>query len=388
MTSPSKQEALAETFAAFRQENDARLAALEGRGGPDPLVDDKLQRIEQRLDALSLKAATPDLSWSAEGAPSAGAAPDTAWQAYLRAGDEAGVQRLNTKALSSVTEAEGGYVAPPELDRLIESRLLQASPMRQMASLRQTSTGLYCKPVSQGVGAHWVGETDPRIETDVAPLSLLDFPAGELFAMPAATQALLDDAWVDLDAWLADEVEGAFAAQESTAFLLGDGVHKPRGLLDYPRAPEGVAGWGEVATLPGDFSQPAPADQLIELIHALKTPYRAGARFLMNRRTAAAVRRLKDADGRYLWTPGEAGAAARLLGYELTELEDMPDVAPGAPAIAFGNIRRAYLILDRQGARVLRDPYTAKPYVLFYTTKRVGGGIQNFDAVKCLEFVG
>ena len=135
-------------------------------------------------------------------------------------------------------------------------------------------------------------------------------------------------------------------------------------------------------------SKPKPADQLIDLIHALKTPYRAGARFIMNRQTAARVRRLKDADGRYLWVPGEAGSAARLLGYELTELEDMPDMGPGAPAIAFGDFRRAYLILDRQGARVLRDPYTAKPYVLFYTTKRVGGGIQNFDAVKCLEFVG
>ncbi len=388
MTLPSPQDALAETFAAFRAENDARLAALEAGRGADPLVEDKLQRIERCLETLSLKAADPDASPVSAAMPADARGSGPAWQAYLRAGDEAGLRRLDTKALSASVPSEGGYVAPAELDRLIESRLLQASPMRQIASLRQTSAGTYRKPVSQGVGAQWVGESDPRLETPVEALSLLDFPAGELFAMPAATQTLLDDAWADLDAWLADEVEAAFAAQENAAFIHGDGVNKPRGLLTYPRAPEGQAGWGEIATLPGDFSQPEAGDQLIELIHALKAPYRAQARFVMNRRTAASVRRLKDAEGRYLWAPGEAGQSARLLGYDLTELEDMPDIAPGAAAVAFGNFRRAYLILDRQGARVLRDPYSAKPYVLFYTTKRVGGGVQNFDAVKCLTFAG
>ena len=202
---------------------------------------------------------------------------------------------------------------------------------------------------------------------------------------PAATQTLLDDAYADIDAWLADEVETAFSTQESAAFINGDGIGKPRGLLTYPRVSNAEQSWGRLGLLEGDLDAANASDLLIDLVHAPKTPFRSGARFVMNRSTLATVRKLKDMMGQYIWSPGLNGAASSLLGYPVTEIEDMPNAGGSEPCIAFGDFRRGYLIVDRQGAQVLRDPYSAKPYVLFYTTKRVGGGVQNFDAIKLLR---
>lgn len=375
-------------FEAYREANDARLAALESRGGVDPLIEARLGRLDRQLSDLSLKAAAPPVAPGA--GPGADPAGDSrqrqAWQRYLREGETSGLAGLDLKALQAGIEEEGGYLAPPELDRLIEVRLAQSSPMRQVASVRPTSAGTYRKPVSLGAAAAWTSETAARPETQAPTLDVLDFPAGELYAMPAATQTLLQDAFADVDEWLADEVEGAFAAQESAAFISGDGVGKPRGLLTYPQVADASHEWGRLGTVAGDLDAADAVDRLIDLIHAPKPQFRANARFLMNRRTLSAVRKLKDGDGRYLWQPGQQGGAATLLGYPVTEVEDMPDIDQGVAAIAFGDLRRAYLIVDRQGARVLRDPYSAKPYVLFYTTKRVGGGVQNFDAVKLMVF--
>ncbi|MFN3313097.1 MAG: phage major capsid protein [Hyphomonas sp.] len=370
-------------FEAYRQANDARLAEIENKGASDPLTDERLVRIDRRLEALSLKMARPE----------AGGMDDLVedecregWSRYLRTGDETGIARLELKSLNSVTGSEGGHVAPPELDRLIEARLMAASPMRQISTVRQTSAGVYKKPVGLGAEAQWVGETAARPQTNVAGLDLLEFPAGELYAMPAATQALLEDAYADIDAWLADEVEIAFAAQESSAFVSGNGTAKPKGFLAYDIVNDASHVWGKVGSVPGDFSEDDAADQLIDLIYAPRSQFRANGRFVMNRRTVSAIRKLKDSDGRYLWQPGSGGEASTLMGYPITEIEDMPDIGEGNAAIAFGDFRRFYLIADRQGARVLRDPFSAKPYVLFYTTKRVGGGVQNFDAVKVMVF--
>ena len=370
-------------FEAYKQANEARLTEIEAKGASDPLIDDKLKKLDRRLDQLSLKAARPDAD-----APAVEADTDRAdaWSRYMRSGDESGLARLDVKSLSAGTDDQGGYTAPAELDRLIEARLMQASPMRQIASVRQTSAGVYRKPVSLGVGAAWAGETAARPETTTAGLSLLEFPAGELYAMPAATQTLLNDSYADVDEWLADEVEAAFSVQESAAFVTGDGAGKPRGFLDYTIVADASHAWGQIGSGAGDFTADDAGDQLIDLIQAPKSQYRANGRFVMNRRTVAAVRKLKDADGRYLWQPGLNGEGQTIFGYPVTELEDMPDIGVGNAAIAFGDFRRGYLIADRQGAQVLRDPYSAKPYVLFYTTKRVGGGVQNFDAIKVMEF--
>jgi HK97 family phage major capsid protein len=381
-------------FEALKASNDSRIEEIEKRGAADPLLDAKLKKIETSLDRqrsalerLALEQARPAMGEDPrKGDPE----HKSAWGAYMRKGDDSGIARLDLKSLNVGTEAQGGYVAPPELDRLIEQRLMASSPMRQIASVRQTSATVFRKPVSLGTSSAWAAETGSRAETTAPTLDLLEFPAAELYAMPAATQTLLDDAYADVDEWLADEVEASFSAQESTAFVTGDGSNKPKGLLSYDMIADASHAWDKIGFIlsggAAAFAASDPADKLIDLVYALKSQFRANARFVMNRRTVSAVRKLKDGDGNYLWRPGGAGEAASLLGYPVTEIEDMPDIAANAFAIAFGDFRRGYLIVDRQGARVLRDPYSLKPYVLFYTTKRVGGGVQNFDAIKVMKF--
>ena len=378
-------------FEAFKEANDARLDEIDAKASADVLLEDKVGRIDaaltqqkSALDRLLLDQARPGLEGGAAGAASA------AWSDYMRRGDAAGLNEA--KSASAGSDADGGYVVPAETEARIDRLLTEASPIRAIASVRQTSAGIFRKPVSKGAAATgWVAETAARPETDNPTLDLIDFPCAELYAMPAATQQLLDDAMVDIEQWLAEEVRDVFAVQEGAAFVSGNGTNKPRGFLDYTKAAEGSQAWGElgyVATgTDGGFDAGDPADALIDLVYAPKTGYRARGRFVMNRQTVSAVRRFKDADGNYLWQPSlsEAGTST-LLGYPVTEVEDMPDIGSDAYAIAFGDFEKGYLIVDRQGVEVLRDPYSAKPYVLFYTTKRVGGGVQDFEAIKLLKF--
>lgn len=386
-TSTLEAQLLAE-FEAFKAANDERLATIEAKTA-DVLLDEKVSRIERSLaetksalDRIAMKANAPLVDEEREAVPQG-------WSAYLRAGDERGVSRLDTKSLNQGTDTEGGYLAPPQLDRLIEARLLAASPMRQIATVRQTSVGSFKKPVSLGASAAWAAEEGARSETTAPTLSLLDFPAAELYAMPAATQALLDDSFLDIDEWLADEVQDAFSTQENTAFVSGTGTNQPKGFLSYTETANASHAWGEIGYIAsggaGAFASGEEVDRLLDLIYALKPGFRANARFVLNRRTLAALRKVKDGNGQYIFAPGLGGEASSLLGFPITEIEDMPDIAVDATPIAFGDFRKGYLIVDRQGARVLRDPYSAKPYVLFYTTKRVGGGVQNFDAIKVMK---
>jgi len=380
-------------FEAFKDANDRRLGEIEAKRAADPLLEEKLARIDtalntaqSRLDRLSLEAGRPGLE-SGRGAVSEAKA---AWDGYIRTGQASSL--IEGKALSVGTPGDGGYVAPAETQAAIDRLLTEASPIRAIAGVRQTTANVFRKPVSLGGAASgWVAETAERPETDSPGLDLLDFPTAELYAMPAATTALLDDALVDIDLWLAEEVRDVFAAQESAAFVNGNGTNKPKGFLAYTKTADASAVWGEigyVATgVDGDFAASDPADNLIDLIYAPKPGYRANARFVMNRRTVSTVRKFKDSNGDYIWRPSlTEGGQATLLGYPVTEAEDMPDIGSDSFAIAFGDFEKGYLIVDRQGVQVLRDPYSAKPYVLFYTTKRVGGGVQNFDAIKLMKF--
>jgi HK97 family phage major capsid protein len=213
----------------------------------------------------------------------------------------------------------------------------------------------------------------------------------ELYAMPAATQALLDDSAVNLDEWIAEEVQQAFADQESTAFVTGNGVNRPKGFLDYTKVADASWTWGNLGYIAtgtaGAFPASNPSDKLIDLVYALKSGYRQNAHWVLNRKTQGAIRKFKDVDGNYLWQPAaRADGKATLLGFPVAESEDMPDIGTDTYALAFGDFGRGYLVVDRVGVRVLRDPYSAKPYVLFYTTKRVGGGVQNFEALKLMKF--
>jgi HK97 family phage major capsid protein len=287
---------------------------------------------------------------------------------------------------------DGGYLVPDETEAAIGKRLAALSPIRGIASVRQVSGAVLKKPFAlSGPAVGWVGETAARPETTSATLAELQFPTMEIYAMPAATASLLDDSAVDLDDWITGEIETAFAEQEGVAFVAGDGINKPRGFLDYDQVGESGWVWGKLGYVATGVDGALPAsdasDVLIDTIYALKAGYRQNAGWVMNRKTQAAIRKLKDADGNYLWQPpASPGSRAMLMGFPLVEAEDMPDIASNATAIAFGDFGRGYLVVDRTGVRVLRDPYSAKPYVLFYTTKRVGGGVQDFDAIKLLKF--
>jgi len=380
-------------FEAFKAANDERLAQLENKRA-DPIIEEKVSRIDSalqaaqgRLDRLVSDGRRPAL---AEGRLAVPDERKAAWYGYLKTG--AALAGLEAKSLSEGTPSAGGYVVPPETERLIERRLAMTSPMREIATVRTIGANIFKKPVSTaGVESGWVAETAARDETDAPTLALLEFPAADLYANPAATQALLDDSFVNLDEWLAAECEDAFASQETTAFVSGDGTNKPKGFLAYTNVAEASHAWGQIGYIAtgaaGAFAADDAVDSLIDLIYAPKAQYRAAARFVMNRRTAASIRKFKDADGNYVWAPAtQPGAASTLLGYPVTEIETMPDVAANSYSIAFGDFAKGYLIVDRAGVRVLRDPYSAKPYVMFYTTKRVGGGVQNFDAIKLMKF--
>jgi len=389
-------------FEAFKGANDARLSEIEKKTSADTLLEEKVARIDQavgvaqaRLDRALSEARRPGLGAgdNPASAPFGRATSafhgeeKSAFEGYVRSGHV-----LETKAGLSSAPTSGGYVVPPETERAIERRLMATSPMREIATVRTVASGVFKKPVSTaGIASGWVAETAARPETDPATLALLEFPAADLYANPAATQSLLDDALVDLDEWLASEVEDAFAAQETTAFVTGDGTNKPKGFLSYAIAADASHAWGDIGYVAsgaaGAFASSSPADRLIDLIYAPRAQYRPNGRFVMNRKTVSAVRKFKDADGNYIWSPAtRPGETASLLGYPVTEIETMPDIAANSLAIAFGDFQRGYLIVDRAGVRVLRDPYSAKPYVLFYTTKRVGGGVQNFDAIKVMKF--
>jgi HK97 family phage major capsid protein len=393
-------------FEAFKGANDARLDEIERKASADTLLEEKVARIDQavgaaqaRLDRVVSEGRRPGIesdgrhpSVPAVGratSPLHGEETKAAFDGYLKTGASFG---LELKAGLSTASNSAGYVVPEQTERAIERRLMAGSPMREIATVRTVGAGVFRKPVSTaGVASGWVAETAARPETDPATLALLEFPSADLYANPAATQSLLDDALIDLDEWLAAEVEDAFAAQETTAFVTGDGVNKPRGFLSYPIVADASAVWGEIGAVAsgaaGAFAQNSPTDRLIDLVYAPKAQYRPNGRFVMNRKTVSAVRKFKDADGNYIWQPAQrAGETASLLGYRVTEIETMPDIAANSAAIAFGDFQRGYLIVDRAGVRVLRDPYSAKPYVLFYTTKRVGGGVQNFDAIKVMKF--
>ena len=388
------------TLESYRAANEERLAGLEARQGGDPLVEEKLARIDgalddalRRIDRLTLDRGRPALGQDGRDARDPLVAEHkAAFAAYIRTGEAGGLKRLESKALSAGSGPDGGYLAPSTVEGEVLRRLAIVSPIRSLATVRTISSGTYKKAFSTtGPASGWVAETVARPQTGSPTLAELSFPAMELYAMPAATQSLLDDAIVNIDQWIAEEVESAFAEQEGAAFVNGDGVDKPKGFLAHPTVAESAWSWGNIGVLntgaAGAFAAANPGDALIDLVYALKAGYRQNGSFVMNRKTQGAIRKFKDADGNYLWQPpASAGAAATLLGFPLIEAEDMPNMANNAVSIAFGDFRRGYLVVDRAGVRILRDPYSAKPYVLFYTTKRVGGGVQDFAAIKGLKF--
>jgi HK97 family phage major capsid protein len=389
-------------FEAFKDGNDERLTQLERRASADVVTTEKVDRLNRVLDEtrrvvddLALKSARPHLGGPANHGPRSGAAAlqhKAAFDAYVRTGDASGLRDLEAKALSIGSDPDGGYLATEELETRVNRGVRNVSPIRAIAQVRRVSASVYKKPFAiTGAGSGWIAETAARPETTTPTLAELAFPAMELYAMPAATSALLDDSAVDIDEWIADEVRDSFATQEGTAFVTGNGTARPKGFLDYTKVANASWTWGNIGFITtgtaGAFPATNPGDRLIDLVYTVKSGYRGNGTFVFNRATQAAIRKMKDSDGAYLWQPAaKAGDASTLMGFPVAESEDMPNIATDSYSVAFGDFRRGYLIVDRAGIRILRDPYSSKPYVLFYTTKRVGGGVQDFDAIKLLRF--
>lgn len=339
--------------------------------------------VKARVDRIAVAAQRPALSAAAAAAPEVKGFVD----GYLRRGST-----LELKSISGAVLSDGGYAVPREIDALIARQLVAASPIRAIAQVVQTGSAGYRKLIATGQSASgWVSETAGRPETDTPDFAEIAPPTGELYANPAASQAMLDDAGFDIEAWLAEEIASEFARAEGAAFVSGSGVNRPKGFLTQPTSALGdttrafgtlqYVGSGAAATLGSD-----PDERLIDLVHSLKAGHRQGAAFVMNAKTLAEVRKLKTADGAFLWQPGMVeGQADRLLGYPVVEAADMPDIAAGAFPIAFGNFRAGYLIAERTATQILRDPFTNKPFVHFYATKRVGGQVLDSAAIKLLK---
>ena len=303
-------------FDDFKQANDERLGQIEKRMSADVLSTDKVDRInaaldsqKNKLDTLMLKAARPHLSGLENKTPNhVNTEHKKAFDAYVRKGDTAGLLNMDTKSLSVGSDPDGGYLVPSQTETEIGRMLGSASPIRAICDVREVSASVYKKPfMTAGPSTGWVGETDARAQTSSPTLSELQFPTMELYAMPAASQSLLDDSVVNIDEWLAQEVQAAFAEQESTAFVSGDGVNKPRGFLDYTAVDNDTWSWGNLGYTTtgadGAFAGVDASDALIDTIYSLKAGYRQNAHWVMNRTTQAQIRKLKDADGNYLWQP-------------------------------------------------------------------------------------
>ncbi len=307
---------------------------------------------------------------------------------YLRSGDHSGVE---LKSFSGASGPEGGFAVPQEIDALIGATLRDISPIRSIATVVQTGSAGYRKLVTTGgTPSGWVSETAGRPETDTPDFNEIAPPTGELYANPAASQAMLDDAAFDVEAWLADEIAREFAQAEGAAFVGGSGVNQPRGFLNAVVTDESddVRAFGSLQYVPsGAAGSFASEDALVDLVHTLRPAYRQGAAFVMNSSTLARIRKFKTADGAFLWQPSLAnGQPATLLGYPVVEAEDMPDIAADSLSIAFGNFRAGYLIAERSATHILRDPFTNKPFVHFYATKRIGGQVMNSEAIKLMQF--
>ena len=358
-------------------------------------ITEHMQKQEDRLTMLDRKNTLTQLRRPALAAQAEAEVPhQKAFAAYLRTGEDDGLRGLNMeeKALSSAVAADGGYLVDPQTSATIQSVLRSASSLRQVAKVVNVEATSYDVLIdSTETGAGWANELADSSETATPTIERISIPLHELSALPKISQRLLDDSAFDIETWLSERVADTFARSEAAAFVDGDGVDKPVGILTHPTIANDVWSWGSLGYVAtgndGGFDQSNPGNGLINLVYGLGARYRANATFVLNSKTAGYVRQIKDAEGRFLWTDGlAAGEPARLLGYPVLISEDMPDIANGSFAVAFGDFGAGYTIAERPDLRILRDPFSAKPHVLFYATKRVGGDVSDFAAIKLLKF--
>ena len=380
---------LGNAWEQFKHVNDARLSEIERKGHADPLYNEHLERISHVLDHNGERLKQLETAYSRPGAAPAiktGMQDEykTAMCNYLRKGMEGALESLSTKALSVGTDADGGYLVSETMREEIVRRVYESSPMRQLATVELISSDTLDVIEDSGdAAASWTTETASVSDTTSPQIGKHTISVHEMYAQPKATQKLVDDASIDIERWLAQKIADKFARLEASAFISGTGSGQPKGILSYAAG----TSWGQVEQINSGTSGAVTADALIKLYYGLKSDYARGATFLMNRSVLQSVRLLKEATtNQYLWQPGlAAGAPDTLLGIPVAQAADMPAASANALAVAVADFKAAYLIVDRVGLRILRDPFTDKPFIKFYTTRRTGGEVVNYDAIKLMK---
>lgn len=395
----AKIEAITRAFEEMKAKHDEALRETK-RGFDDVVRKEEIARIEKSMDD-GIEALTAEITAlkrtnrgdAGETKTADQIAHQKAFVAFLRKGIDTNLSEIEAKALSVGSDPDGGYFVTPDTNGRMVEKIYESSPIRQIASVQVISSDkLEGREDLNEAEAGWVGETASRDTTDTPEVGKWAIEAFEMYAKPKATQKLLDDAAVNVEEWLADKVAKRFSRLENTAFVSGTGIQQPKGITAYTTAADdgtGVA-WGSIGYVAsgasGAFAGSNPIDNIYSLIGALKNEYLSNARFLTRRSVITAMRKFKDSTGQYLWSPPSADVPESFAGYAITRAEDMPALAANSLSLYFGDFREAYQIVDRLGVRTLRDPYSAKPFVEFYTIKRVGGGVVNFEAIKAMKF--
>ncbi len=371
-------DTLVQSFQTYRDENEQKFADLETNIETETKKQELINKppVERSIRATTEGEFTMTLSQERD--------YKNAFQSYVKCGEEQALRTLERKSLSTMVNADGGYSVPQTLVAKLEEDLSDVSVIRRLSNVMQVSSSsvdLLLNATGAAVG--WAGEQDERGETDTPHMQKLVVPVHEMYAKPRATQKLLDDASINIEQWLSESVSHRLAEVENHAFLYGDGDKKPTGILTYPMAEDSE--WGTFSKV--SFDENNIIDNLVDMFAGIEGQYLSNAVWMMSRSTLAHIRKVKDQDGRHIWQPSlDATSPSMLLGYPVELCDDMPTLGTEeAASIIFGNFERAYQVVDRQGINVLRDPYSSKPYIEFYTTKRVGGDVINFDALIMLK---
>lgn len=366
-------------FGDFRTRNDNRLGTIESS------IDD----LATRITAANLNGGMAGFTGRAN------AAIRSAFGSFVKSGGMGELNALGPQAaMTTESGPDGGFLVPDEIAGEIIALQRPTVAMRSLARVVPIASSGFRQPFSKhGSASGWVGESEARPTTTPPILGFIDVQAHEVYANPSISQSLLDDAAINVADFVLGEIAGEFNAQEGDAFLNGSGIKKPRGLLTYPIEVTGDATrqFGHFQYVPsGDADSlkddPDGLDALRKLVYTVRAGYRANAWWLMNSTTAGILANLKDGQGRYQWSQAVApGLPPTLFGYPVAFDEGMPDIGANAYPVAFGDFKRGYLIADRLPVRTLRDALTNKPFVQFYTTKRVGGGALDSLAIKFLK---
>ena len=383
-------------FEEYKKTNDARLEEIK-KGGSGGELEAKLAKIEKDLSEAETKRAELEAKLNR---PLASGETDEdreqkeysgLFNGYLRKGMNSA--ELGAKAVNVTEGTDGGYAVPSVVSTDIYKLLRGATPMRQVCRQINIGTDDYSELVdAHGEAGGWVGESDARAATAAGKLHKVGAVMGEVYAFPEATQKSLDDMFFNVESWLSEAISETFRVLENNAFTVGNGLNKTKGLFTYPTAAtaDATRAFGTfeyVKTGVNGAFGTNPYDNIIDLIETLKDGHLANASFMMVRSVRTLLRKVKDGEGNYLWEPSvQKGIPPMLLGYPVIINDDVPALATGSLSLAFGDFAKAYTICDRMGMRMLRDPFTHKPYVGFYTTKRVGGFAKDTEALKFLKF--